>query len=332
MKTVAIVGAGLAGLVVARGLQDIAGVTVFEKSRGPGGRMATRYAGDFEFDHGAQFFTARTDEFRRYLSPLLSAGVVAEWPARFAELNRSRVLATRVWDEEYPHLVGAPGMNAIGKYLAAGLDVRYNATVAAVERRDAKWILRDPAGHRLGESDWLVLTAPASQTARLAAESPKLASLCRERRMRGCFALMLGFATKLNLPWDAALVHGADVSWVSVNSSKPGRSDAFTLLVHSTNAWADAHIDADTVGVMEHMMKEAAAVVGADVATAVHRQVHRWRFANVDKQTGPTCAIDDEKQLAVCGDWLVHGRIEAAFRSASGLSQQLRGGSDGLSS
>lgn len=54
---------------------------------------------------------------------------------------------------------------------------------------------------------------------------------------------MLGFSAPLDLPWQAAVVRNADISWMSVNSSKPGRADAFTMLVHSTNAWADAHID-----------------------------------------------------------------------------------------
>jgi predicted NAD/FAD-dependent oxidoreductase len=87
VTTIAVVGAGLPGLVAARQLQAFADVTVFEKSRGAGGRMATRYAGEFKFDHGAQFFTARTTAFRDFLEPLLSEGVIADWPARFAELD-----------------------------------------------------------------------------------------------------------------------------------------------------------------------------------------------------------------------------------------------------
>ena len=41
MSRVAIVGAGLSGLVVARSLSEIAEVTVFEKGRGAGCRIAT---------------------------------------------------------------------------------------------------------------------------------------------------------------------------------------------------------------------------------------------------------------------------------------------------
>ncbi|MFZ9092741.1 MAG: NAD(P)-binding protein [Planctomycetaceae bacterium] len=44
MKSVAIIGAGLSGLTLANRLQNRAEVTVFEKSGGFGGRMATRHA------------------------------------------------------------------------------------------------------------------------------------------------------------------------------------------------------------------------------------------------------------------------------------------------
>ena len=117
----------------------------------------------------------------------------------------------------------------------------------------------------------------------------------------------------------------ADISWLSVNSSKPGRDDAFTLLVHSTNAWADAHIDKHLEAVLEHMLREASEVTGEDLRNATHRRVHRWRYANIDKQAGPTCFVDGDRRLASCGDWFVRGRIEAAFTSAHDLGQRLRG-------
>lgn len=323
MTTAAIIGAGLSGLVVARRLGERADVTVFEKSRGAGGRIATRYGGDYQFDHGAQFFTARTPAFRDYLEPLHAAGVIANWPAQFAELDRDQVTASRRWTDEHPHFVGTPAMNSIGKHLSAELDIRFETEVARFARDAGEWVLHDADNKNLGRFDWLVLTAPGPQTADLARAYPDIVSLCQGRTMRGCFALMLGFSEPLALPWQAALVRNADISWVSVNSSKPARNDEFTLVVHSTNAWADAHIDEDIDSVLRHMMKEASLVVGQDLEVATHCQAHRWRYANIDKQTGPTCFVDDSVQLAVCGDWFLRGRIEAAFTSANELAQTL---------
>ena len=323
MKRVAIIGAGLSGLVLARRLRDVADITLFEKSRGVGGRLATRYAGDYEFDHGAQFITARTPAFREFLQPLIRDGVVANWKARFAELDRSRTRDQRTWGEDYPHYVGVPRMNAIGKYLSQGLTVHMNTRIVEQRRIDGKWTLADSQGNCYAGFDWLVLTAPAPQAADLASGAPGLTALCERGEMLPCFSLMLGFRGPRVLPWQAAVVRECDISWMCVNSSKPGRKMPFTLLVHSTNAWASAHINDDAAAVRRHMLDEAEAVSGVELGAADYCNVHRWRYANADKQTGPDSYIDADTRLAACGDWFIRGRVEAAFSSATSLADRL---------
>ncbi|MGB5450305.1 MAG: FAD-dependent oxidoreductase [Woeseiaceae bacterium] len=324
MTTVAVIGAGLSGLVVARELQDTHAVTVFEKSRGVGGRMATRYEHGFEFDHGAQFFTARSPDFRQYLQPSIERGIVATWRARFAELERNKIVSQRDWDDDYPHYVGAPRMNEIGKNLAADLDVRCNTTVSKLERKPGGWCLTGSGGKNLGRFDWVVLTMPAAQAAALAPEGFRLREHCDSARMRACFALMLGFDAPLPLPWQAALVRGADISWVSVNSSKPGRPEPFTLVVHSTNAFADANIGSDADELVGRLLAETSDVLGENVETATFCRLQRWRYANADDLDGADFFVDKSGQLAACGDWFNRGRVEAAFTSGFGLAQELK--------
>ena len=87
---VAIIGAGIAGLACARRLHD-AGIeaTLFDKSRGLGGRLATRRADTgtpgVAFDHGATHFTARSEGFTRLLAAWEKAGLAARWPAAGAD-------------------------------------------------------------------------------------------------------------------------------------------------------------------------------------------------------------------------------------------------------
>lgn len=324
MTTIAVIGAGLAGLTIARELSSEHAVTVFEKSRGVGGRMATRYAEGFEFDHGAQFFTAKSPAFQDFLQPLLEQDVVSNWPASFAELDRGRIVASRQWHDEHPHYVGTPRMNSIGKWLAQGVDVRLQNTVSQLVRNNSAWTLIGGGGEHLGLYEWVVFALPARQAATLLPGESSVTAFAEAARMRSCFALMLGFDTPLDLPWQAAIVREADISWVSVNSSKPGRSDNFCLVAHSTNAWADAHIDEDEQSVTQHLMAECRDVVGGAVESATYRGLQRWRFANIDAQSGPGHGVDTTLQLAACGDWFVHGRVEAAFSSAHTLVNALR--------
>lgn len=323
MTRIAIIGAGLAGLTVANRLRSHADVAVFEKSRGSGGRIATRYAREFEFDHGAQFFTARSKAFRDFLIPMVAAGVITTWKARFVELQRQTVAARRDWNDDYPHFVGAPRMNSIGNFLAEELCIRHEVTVARIAAGSAGWQLEDAAGQQLGNYDWVVVAVPAAQSAALMPTTIDPDARTTATEMRACFAVMLGFESPLAIGWDAARVRDADISWISVNSSKPGRGDAFTLVVHSTNAWADDNLETDPAEVLEHLVVETSAIVQHDLSTAVHCQLQRWRYANIDTQAGARSFIDPVNKIAACGDWFVRGRVEAAFSSANDLSDQL---------
>lgn len=323
MSRVAVIGAGLAGLVAARELAGRHEVTVFEKARGPAGRMATRYAGRFEFDHGAQFFTARSARFRRYLKPYVATGAVRTWRARFAEVTRDGVSASRDWTDDYPHYVGAPRMNSFCKALADGLRLRLETRVAPLAGDWPPWQLRSADGSSLGTFDWVVSSAPAAQTEALLPASSPLARHASATPMQACYALMLGFNRAPALPWQAARVRDSDLSWVSVNSSKPGRDDPFTLVVHSTNAWAGRHVDDDQGRVKEHLLSSLKDAIGLDAREAAHLALHRWRYANLPRQHERPVQVDPDRQLAVCGDWLVRGRVEAAFQSSVAMLEQL---------
>jgi predicted NAD/FAD-dependent oxidoreductase len=135
---------------------------------------------------------------------------------------------------------------------------------------------------------------------------------------------MLGFNKPLPLPWDAALVRNADISWISVNSSKPGRPNGFSLLIDSTNAWAERHLDDERQQVQQYLCSEVSQVIGHDVMQADHIALHGWRYANIGKQQGVASLLDEENKLAACGDWCIQGRVESAFTSAIHLANRLK--------
>ncbi len=319
MSRIAVVGAGLSGLVVARALARSHDVCVFEKSRGTGGRMATRRAGPWHFDHGAQFFTARSAAFRRFLEPLRRAGVVDVWLARFAEFRHGEQTAARRWSEDHPHYVGVPGMSAVGSVLADGLTLENSFRVEQLEQTGTGWIVVGDGKRRRGPFDWIIVSPPAAQTAGLIAAKSPLEAVARDGRMKACFALLLGLDQVPDPGFDAARVRDSEISWISANHTKPGRPGAPALVVHSTNAWAEAHIDDDPADVRRTLLDATSDIVGPAVHSATHVQVHRWRYANADKVEKPKPQVDTNNRIAICGDWLVRGRIEAAYRSARRL-------------
>ncbi|MBT4885425.1 MAG: NAD(P)-binding protein [Legionellales bacterium] len=322
MLNIAIIGAGLSGLTLAHNLKDHADITVFEKSRGVGGRIATRYASKYKVDHGAQFFSAKSLKFQKFIKPMIDDGIINTWDANFAEIVGDKIIRKSKWDKSCPHYVGVPGMNAIGKYLSQGLNVLLNTNVTELIYND-KWQVYGENRVDLGRFDWVIVTAPAAQTFSLIPTNVRNNWPLDKIKMQACFSLMLGFDENLGLDFDAALVRDADISWISINSSKPGRDDDYTLLVHSTNSWAESNIDGDKEFVKDFLCAETSRVIGCDVGTANHIGLHGWRYANISSQKEMQEFIDSDIKIAACGDWCSHGRVEASFISAERIAAKV---------
>lgn len=323
MKNIAIIGAGLSGLVAARQLEHTANVTIFEKSKGVGGRIATRRSGPYSFDHGAQFFTPKTKLFKDFLQPFILEGHVKRWDGNFAEIINRAITLKRKWDDSPPHYVGAPSMNSFAKQVSVGVNIRHNILIKSVVRKDGLWQLSDSNEKLLGEYDWVIVSTPPYQALQLLPQFSSLGSELVTRKMQSCFSLMLGFSGDLSLPFDAALPLDEDISWVSVNSSKPDRGQAYCLLIHSTNDWADRHFNDDHNVVLEHLIEESSNILDRDLKSAAHKTLHGWRFANIVRQEGKDYFLDATHNIALCGDWYIKGRVEAAFTSGYKVGQAI---------
>lgn len=316
-KKIAVIGAGLAGLTLARELRRLADVTVFEKSRGVGGRMAERRRGDYRFDHGAQYFTARDPAFQALTEEMMRLGATATWPV---EIDDRRPGAPVSSEARY---VGSPGMNGLARRLSQDLDIVLDTEVSILRREDRRWLLIDKTGASLGAFDWVISTAPAPQTARLMpSEFPPRAELAKVR-MSGCFTLMIGLESAPRLNADAIRAHHPVVGWIALNSSKPGRNGPPCLVVHSRNDWADAHMEDDRDWIAGQLLSGVRELTGVDFSDAPHRDLHRWRYANVETPLGAPFLLDAELGLAAAGDWCLGGRVECGFQSASRLSQAI---------
>jgi renalase len=329
MKKVAIIGAGLSGLTLAQQLADIAEVTVFEKFHQVSGRMATRAHATYTFDHGAQFFTVKHPEFAALIHRLHEAGVVARWDARFVEVEGTHVKKSRAWEEAFPHYVGMPDMASVGQYLAAQLlqknvPICLNTQVTSIQKGETKWRLMDASDNVLGHYDWVVTAIPAAQAANLMPNGYAYTSTLYGINMLPCYALMLGFEQALNLTWDAAHVTHSTLSWISVNSSRPGRNKHSSLVAMSRNQWAADNFYQSKNWVIESMMQTLAGIVGEQVMQPKVMQLKKWHYANAEKSALENLLIDSGQQLASCGDWCISGRVESAFLSALQLSKALR--------
>tara|TARA_B100000795_G_scaffold196110_1_gene150226 strand:- start:327 stop:1325 length:999 start_codon:yes stop_codon:yes gene_type:complete len=319
---VAVVGAGISGLTFSRELGDGFNVTIFEKANRPGGRVTSKVINGADLDYGAQFFTAKTPEFQAMVSEMESKFVVESWQGHFIEFDHKAICSERDWDETHPHYVGTPNMSAISEWMADSLDIDYQTTVTYMERKANMWHLYE-GDSELGQFDWVVLTMPPKQACDLLPTEHAFHPVLSSIKMRACFALRVVLNEDVDLGFNAALVRNHDISWISKNSTKPKRIGAPSIVVHATNAWADAHLNDDLEQVEKHMLECLYDITGLPVKALASSDVKKWEFANAPKRPGSGFLLDSAGGIAVCGDSLVHGRIESAFTSGKQLAKTI---------
>jgi renalase len=318
---VAVIGAGLAGLICAeRLIRQGWPVTVFDKGRGPGGRMATRRVEDFRFDHGAQYFTARDQRFRDRVDAWVHDGVVALWNGRIVRLGEGGTL------EESPgeRFVGIPGMNAPARTLATVVEPRNGVRVATVTPIGRKWRLEDERGTDLGSYDMVVAAVPSPQAVPLLAEAPDLASRAADAVMAGCWTVMVRFERHLNLGYDGAFVTDSPLSWIARDSSKPERPEGESWVLHASPEWSQLHIEDEQDSVITALTAAFRDTVG-DAATVPveHLAAHRWRFSLPIHGLDEECLFDPERGLGACGDWCNGAKVEGAYLSGLALAERM---------
>jgi len=326
-KNIAIIGAGMAGLTLAQRLHPHAQVVVFEKSRGVGGRMATRHAEPFSFDHGTQFFTVRDKRFAAFIAPYRTAGLVQEWQGKAITFDPDKKIADRLWFE--PHYVACPGMNSLCKKMAEEIQIEFNCEVAPLAEKTANgWELHDTGKRSLGHFDLVISTAPPIQTCRLFDPFLPADSALRHNKMLACFTLMFGFNRPWDKPWIAAKVNNSALEWIAVNSTKPGRDhERTTLVVNSSNAWAEQHVHDDLHEVEASLRAQLQALLNIELDAPDYFSLHRWRYALLDKPHDDTSRavpyFDQAHKLASVGDWGSRSRIEDVWIEANRLADQI---------
>ena len=312
MTKILIIGAGLSGLIAARELKNRGHeVILVDKGKGIGGRMATRREGEARFDHGAQFFTVRSEEFQAEVRDWQGAGVAGKWFDGFPSPDNKKP------NDHYPRFCGTNGMTGIGKYLARDLDVRLGEEIEVLQRDENGWTAQSQSGKEYS-GDRLLLTCPLPQALDLFNTSGQ--TLPQERRgvlqsvsFEPCFAVLAILKNVSKIPAPGALyLSGETISWIADNFQKGISDQEGAITIHSTGAFAKANYDEDENAVAKVLLDAAREYLGAEVSSF---QVRRWRYAKPENPLDIGVAHFPELNLCFAGDSLSGGKIEGAFSS-----------------
>ncbi len=308
-KKIAIVGAGMTAASCAHLLgQSGAAIDIFEKSRGAGGRMATRRLdNDVTADHGAQYFTSETEDFSTFIGDMIKSGDIAEWPVR----------------DDKTCYVGAAHMNSPIKSVLALHNLQTGHLVTNVEQRKNQWWLTvNDTIH--GPYDYVISTIPVAQaTALTAAAKLGFDDTLNKVSVAPCWALMLVFEERL--PIDIKSWRGNDeiISWIGRNSSKTGRdfkADSWT--VHANPEWSQQNLELSPKDAADQIFEAFIYTMGAAPEPLI-KTAHRWRYAQTVKPLGEPYLSNASNTFFVGGDWCLGGKVEYAFESGAQIAQAI---------
>lgn len=317
---VAVIGAGLAGLTCATRLADEGvRVTVFDKGRGPGGRMATRRAGLLQFDHGAQYFTVTSPVFAKAVRHWTSLGVVATWAGPILSIADGQTSKTA----PRQRLTALPAMNAVARHLADTLDVHCGTKIEAIDRTIEGWRVRAENSTETMIFDGVAVAVPAPQAIPFLAASPTMAGAAGRVGMASCWTVMAAFPKVLAADFAGAFIEGGSpLSWVARNGSKPGRTNEECWVLHADATWSAAHLEEPAERVAALMLAAFWRSIGLKPVQPSHLTAHRWRFARAVRPLDAGFLFDGDLGLGACGDWCLGDRVESAYLSGVALAER----------
>lgn len=321
MYDAVIVGAGVAGLTAARGLVRADWrVLVLEKSRGLGGRAATRRLHGNRVDHGAQYFTARSQNLQTQVESWLKAGYARVWQRGFHTLSKNGLEAPQ---KGHPRYIFPGGMNTIGKLLAEDVQVERETKVSSVQPAEEGWSLRTEGGETF-KSRYVILNAPAEQARELCHFDLELdiKEVLERVTMQPCFALMAGFPRELRPEWYGVRItlKNHPLAWLALDSSKRDEPKDAVLVVHSSHPFANSAFSNPPEQV-ESALLRALNDFDERFSEPLWTNMQRWRYAQVDQNCSKPFLRQDS--LLFCGDWCGGAKLEAAYLSGLAVAQTL---------
>ncbi len=301
-----VVGAGMSGLSCASALHEAGWkVLVLEKSRGTGGRLASKRLGEDAWgvasaDLGCEVIRASSQLFQDHLSMWGKVGWLSYQPDSlgWSVVERSSRLTRSL----------GQGMNLKFERRASELRSSSQGVEVVLESGEifsaAKVILSAPPAQSAALLNGWGSTAGALQN-----ELGQVAMLPQWVVMVSIPAAHVQKADDLLSAWTRG--GGAMFDSVSVESQKPGRktlsnTDRETLVLRMTPQWTARHLHQDQEGVVEAVMQLLQQVGHLDV-TSAKGQAHRWLYSRVDSQSllpGSYRTIGTE--VFLCGDYFDH--------------------------
>jgi predicted NAD/FAD-dependent oxidoreductase len=321
MSSFCVIGSGISGATIANLLNKRHTVDLYDKARGLGGRSSfKRLDNQRGFDHGTQYFSPKTSEFKRFTKKLIEKKILKIWGG-----NHKFLSDKKKENKKHVKVIGRKGNNDISKYLLKNVKCYFQSELKKINFQNRKWNLTFNNGE-IRNYEYLILTCPFPQLKKLSKKYIKNSFIREKIKMDANITILIEIK-KTNLGYSSFLFNDRILGWAGYENSKKrfkSKSDLWTL--QSTFNWANKKINQNKVLKKTNakiLIDKFFKLTGIKQTKILFSLNHGWKYSSNSKPLKLKSYWNSRLNLGVCADWFNGPRLESGWISANDLYKKI---------
>ena len=316
-----ILGTGISGSTIANLISKNYSVEVFDKARGPGGRASNkRYVSRLTFDHGVQYITPKSNDFKRFINSMKKNKVVKEWNG-----NHLDFLFKKDNNIDKKKYIGTKANNGICKYLLKNIRQNYFSEITKIKYEKNYWIIT--VNNKQYKYRNLILTCPYPQSIKLAKKYLNKKILNLKLKMIPNMTVMLAFKNQKHIPLSSIKFNDDIIAWAANENSKNRFKSKINLwTIQTTVNYSKKIIDKykkKKIFYINQIFNRFSKLSGLK-KNLIFKDIHGWKYAFSEKDLILDCYWDRKYNIGMCADWMQGSNVENAWNSANQLFKKIK--------
>lgn len=321
MSDYCVIGSGISGATIANLLNKKFQVNLYDKGRGPGGRASfKRVKGQIGFDHGTQYFSPKTIEFKKFANRLIKIKILKKWSGNHIFLN-----SKKKENKKHIKIIGKKGNNDICKFLLKKVKCFYQSEVKKIYYKNKLWFLLFTDG-KIRTYKAVILTCPFPQLKKLSEKFINNTFIKRKLKMDANITVMIAIKKNKKSP-SSFLFDDPVLGWAGNENTKKrfkSKYDLWTL--QSTFKWANKNIDKNKKNLKKNskiLIDKFFKLTKIKKTKVIYSINHGWKYSSNSKPLKIRSYWDPQKKIGVCADWFIGPRLESGWLSAHDLFKKI---------
>ena len=321
MKDFCVVGSGIAGATVANILSKKYSVEIFDKARGPGGRASNRrYKDSLSFDHGLQYLSPKSNDFKKFILDLKNQKILKEWSGQHLDLTFEKKKKTLKY-------IGTKGNNDICKYLLRNFKSNFLSEVTDIKFNSNFWTITLNNKDNVFFKN-LILTCPFPQLKKLSYKYLNKKILNNSPQMLANITVLAAYKDYKQIPISTIKFNDTVVAWASQENTKNRFNTNHVLwTIQCTEKYSKQVINSFKKNKKKYenlILKKFEALTGYQTKNVFFQSIHGWKYAYSKINSNKDCLWLNKYNLGVCADWFNGPKAEDAWVSAGSLYLEIK--------